>query len=69
MTDCNSAANVVDVVAFSEGEVHPPLPAGISFLPAGLTGVSGTDSYNRVTNVGQTPNFLASDWTIGAASM
>jgi hypothetical protein len=66
---CSSSANVVDVVAFSEGEPHGALPSGITFNPAGLTGINAsTQSYLRVNTTGTTPNFLASDWTLGAKS-
>ncbi len=63
---CSNSANVVDVVAFSEGEPHGALPTGITFNPAGLTGITeSTQSYLRVNTTGMTPNFLASDWTLG----
>jgi len=65
----DSALNVVDVVAFSEGEDHPPLPNGATFSPLGLSGiVAAVDephlSYQRVATDAAAPEFLASDWTI-----
>ncbi len=64
---CSSSSNVVDVVAFSEGAPHGPLPAGISFSPAGLTGINETtQSYLRAATIGTTPNSLAAGWTMGA---
>jgi hypothetical protein len=64
---CSNPANVVDVVAFSEGAPHGPLPSGIIFSPGGLTGIGSesTNSYLRTAYIGQTPNFLAADWTVG----
>lgn len=63
---CASSTDVIDAVAFSEGSPHPPLPPGVSFSPAGLSGIVDQFSqvYVRVGNAGVSPNFLASDWTI-----
>jgi cysteine-rich repeat protein len=63
---CASAADVIDVVAFSEGEPHAPLPVGVTFSPAGLNGIVDqfTQVYSRAAFAGAAPNFLAADWTI-----
>lgn len=63
---CDAAANVLDAFAFSEGEPHPPLPAGVTFLPAGLSGImnENVQFYARVGFMGVSPNFLAGDWAI-----
>lgn len=56
---CASAADVIDVVAFSDGEPHPPLPLGVTFLPGGL---SGSELYTRVAFNGVSPAFKLADW-------
>ncbi len=62
---CASDVDVLDAVAFSEGAPHPPLPPGVTFAPAGLTGIDqNTQSYVRTDSVGVSPDFLASDWSI-----
>ncbi|MEM9457543.1 MAG: DUF4215 domain-containing protein [Myxococcota bacterium] len=63
---CDAAANVLDVFAFSEGQPHPPLPAGVTFLPAGLNGIADENLqfYARIDFMGVSPNFLAGDWMI-----
>ncbi len=63
---CADAMDVLDVVAFSEGAPHGPLPAGVTFAPAGLTGLvsEATEAYVRIDSMGVTPDFLASDWAV-----
>lgn len=58
---------VIDLVAFSEGAAHPALPTGVSFSPAGLSGVTNgsTYSYLREELTGDYPTFLAADWDVG----
>ena len=44
----------------------PPLPAGVSFSPGGISGIVDqfTQVYSRIAFGGVSPNFLAADWTI-----
>jgi cysteine-rich repeat protein len=67
---CGEADDVIDLVASSEAQNHPALPADTTFSPAGLFGiVSALDdnhlSYQRAATQGASPSFLASDWQIG----
>ena len=57
-----SAADVIDVVAFSEGEPHPPLSAGVTFLPGGLSG--GSQVFSRTAFDGYSPTIKLADWTV-----
>jgi hypothetical protein len=57
---CTSAAEVIDVVAFSMGEPYPVVPPGVIFLPRGL---SGSELYTRVEFEGCSPSFKLADWT------
>ncbi len=63
---CTSDADVLDAVAFSEGADHPPLPMGVTFDPAGLTGIVDqfTEVYARIDFMGAPPTFFAADWQI-----
>lgn len=63
---CATDVDVLDVVAFSEGEMAPPLPPGVTFMPGGLSGIMDEDaqSYVRVDFMGVPPDFLAADWAI-----
>ncbi len=69
---CSTAANVIDVVAFSTGEPFPALPAPISFQPSGLMGINSGNQSNtswlRVATAGSKPTFLAADWNVGAST-
>ena len=69
---CNlsTGSNWIDAVAFSEGDPHPPLPSGITFSPAGLSGIvdQNTNSYYHTSTVGSQPVYLAADWTVSASS-
>lgn len=70
--DPADGSNVIDLVAFSLGETHPTLPAGVTFQNAGLGGIDNanddTDSFIHGTYFGQAPDFLASDWKIDVAT-
>ena len=63
---CATTADVIDAVAFSEGEPHPPLPAGLTFSPAGLSGIvdEAVQVYARTAFAGQAPAFVAADWVV-----
>ncbi|MEM9452651.1 MAG: DUF4215 domain-containing protein [Myxococcota bacterium] len=63
---CATDVDVLDVVAFSEGEMAPPLPAGVTFMPGGLSGIMNEDTqvYGRIDFMGVPPDFLAADWAI-----
>ena len=63
---CTGPSDVIDVVSFSEGEPAAALPPGVTFSPAGLSGMVNQfmEVYARVDFVGVSPNLLASDWII-----
>lgn len=67
-----SAANVIDAVIFTSRPTA--VPTGINFTPAALTGINSVSlednsAYLRVASSGSAPNFVASDWTVGSASL
>ncbi len=63
-------STALDVVAFSEGAIHPTLPAALSFSPQGLSGIAHTLdeshlAYQRSGSMGKAPSFVAADWDLG----
>lgn len=67
-----SASNVIDAVVFTSRPTT--VPSGINFTPGALTGINSTalednSAYLRVASSGSAPNFLASDWSVGSASL
>jgi len=66
---CSNAANIVDYMAWQGNAPPPAPPAGITFNPGPITGVTSsnesTTSHIRAATNGQAPNFILADWTTG----
>jgi hypothetical protein len=71
--DCSSSANVIDAAIFKTGTTQPqPFGNGATMIGGYLSGITtnteGTMSWKRVAFTGSTPNFQATDWTVGSAT-
>lgn len=70
-TTC-TAGSVIDAMYFTSKPTT--FPSGINFSPGALTGINtvaleDNSAYLRVASGGSAPNFLASDWSVGSASL